>query len=89
MVAMKNASVSEGVNFALVRIAWEIGISVNQVLQALRYLPPNVKKVIDESIQAVQAHAQRILMKERSCMTYVKELVAKQEVGRISALSSH
>ncbi|EKX31571.1 hypothetical protein GUITHDRAFT_156547 [Guillardia theta CCMP2712] len=85
MVAMKNASVSEGVNFALVRITWEIGMSVNQVLQAFRFLPTNVKKVIDESIQAVQGHAQRTLMKERSCTTSLKELMAKQEVGRISA----
>ncbi|EKX36694.1 hypothetical protein GUITHDRAFT_145553 [Guillardia theta CCMP2712] len=89
MVALKNASVSEGVNFALVRITWEIGMSVNQVLQAFRFLPPNAKKVIDESIQAVQAHAQKTLMKRQSCMTTLKELVAKQEVGRISALGEH
>eukprot|EP00960_Hanusia_phi_P019739 582697-Hanusia_phi.AAC.4 len=89
MVALKNASVSEGVNFALVRITWEIGMSVNQVLQALRYLPPSVKQVIDESVQAVQAHAQRRLMKAQTSTTSLKELMAKQAVGRISAQGTH
>ncbi|EKX34935.1 hypothetical protein GUITHDRAFT_118869 [Guillardia theta CCMP2712] len=83
LMSLKSAAERTGVNFALLRIMWELGHDPSALIQAFKMLPTDVKSAIDESVDTMQSVV-RMKLSAMNLHTDLNVVRDQQNLGRVN-----
>eukprot|EP00960_Hanusia_phi_P013145 383562-Hanusia_phi.AAC.3 len=83
LMSLKSAAERTGVNFALLRIMWELGHEPSALIQAFKMLPSDVKSAIDESVNTMQSVV-RLKLSAMNVHTDLNVVRDQQNLGRVN-----